>query len=142
MFRNKLLTKYLLDDYLISLVDLFADGKDNNNWDTLTIRFLIILTNCSLCVCQVWPGLSGGEFSTGHVHKGGNCGTLTSAVANNETYVEQNQSSGQQPVHKLVYFLWGSLQEQVPVAASYQSHACGTARGHALCVSTVPVYAV
>ena len=37
------------------------------------------------------------------MHKGGNCGTLTSAVANNETYVEHNQSSGQQPVHKCTF---------------------------------------
>ena len=34
------------------------------------------------------------------MHEGGNGGTLTCAVANNETSVEQNQSSGLQPVHK------------------------------------------
>ncbi len=51
----------------------------------------------------MWPGHSGGEFSTGHVHEGGNGGTLTCAVANNETSVEQNQSSGLQPVHKCTF---------------------------------------
>ena len=48
----------------------------------------------------MWLGHSVGALSTGHVHETGNGGTSTSAVANNESYVEQNQRSGLQPVHK------------------------------------------
>ena len=37
------------------------------------------------------------------MHKGGHCGTLTSAVANNETYVEQNQSSEEEEEEETLF---------------------------------------
>ena len=51
----------------------------------------------------MWPGHYGGAFSTVQVHEGGPSSALTSALANNETYIEQNQSSGLQPLHKCTF---------------------------------------
>ena len=51
----------------------------------------------------MWPGQPGRAFSTRHVRESGHGGTLTSAVRNNETSVEQNQSSEQKPLHKCTF---------------------------------------
>ena len=51
----------------------------------------------------MWPGHSGGAFSTVQVHEGRPSSALTSALANNEASVEQNQSSGLQPLHKCTF---------------------------------------